>query len=153
MREHVQPDVFGGAFRDHAALGDLMKTVTKSVGANQPAALSQLAELVGALGGSTRLPSTEDDDVATQAEAHAELELPRQAGRLSDGAEVYAALVALIVLSLLVAGWLHEAERTGPSFAEVNRFDLLQSADWAVEFTLLVAALVWKLLRGNDDRE
>jgi hypothetical protein len=172
MREYVQPKaMFGTSLVDSAGLRDLVKTITEAAG-TKPAtdglaglmreyfsAAAAPGSLVDRAGlatlrkilGTAAAPSSpevefEADSSGSTVEARPEL----QAVRSGDSAPVYAVLVGLIMLSLLVACWLHEAERVGPDFAEVNRFDLLQSAEWAFERSLIAGLLILALLGRKD---
>jgi predicted nucleotidyltransferase len=149
MREHVRPAVFGSALRDESALGDLMKTVTRSVGSGDIAALVTAAKVLGTAAAPRTDRHDSESDPVGSTKSSVEPGQEVQSKWVSDGAEVYAALAALIMLSLLVACWLYEAERVGPDFAAVNRFDLLQSAQWAVALSVLTGATVYRCMRGK----
>jgi hypothetical protein len=62
-------------------------------------------------------------------------------------AEPLAAIAAPIVLALLVGFWLDQASKYGPDFAVANRFDLLESSDFIVGWTIGAYALAVRLLR------
>ena len=153
VREHGRSSAFGGAFagmRDSAALGELFKTVT--AGMAIPSALNRLMEEVAGI----RTPSSRHSEVelgevpAASPIVHLGQEEAPSPTVGVRGAEIYAALVVLIVLALLAACWLHEADRVGRDFSEVNRFELLQSGEWAVQRSLLVGALVLACLRRRN---
>jgi hypothetical protein len=173
MREYVQPKaMFGTSLVETAGLRDLVKTITDAAGtkpatdslarlmreyisaaaapgslADNAAARATLTKLLGTIAApsSAEVESLASDSGSSTLET-AEPRVDRGGG----AAPVHAVLAGLILLSLLVATWLHEMERVGPDFAAVNRFELLQSAEWAFEKSLIAGLLVLTLLGRKD---
>jgi hypothetical protein len=124
VRDHARSSaVLGAAMADTSGLGELFKTVT--AGMWMPPGVKSLIEEMSRTSPRSSAASSvaaQDLSLAGDDPIGHPLDTASPATVGVRGAEIYAALVALIVLALLVACWLHEAERVGPDFAEVNRF-------------------------------
>ena len=181
LRDFIRPAALGSGWRDHEALGSLVKTVNESAGPVpvtnavagilrdfiRPAALgsgwrdhglmsSALRKLLDdalldADAGSTP-PKPPAAQAVTREPTVQPFTLNEVAASASGKGEVYAALVTLVVAAAFVGWWFTEANRLGESVNSLNRYQAFWDlAELCDRMAAVYAAALIAIRRALDE--